>query len=439
METDAGRWTRRACPAPGSRAAFAVRRGRRGLLAALGAALLLAACARQGAPERATTEGGRGSEKKAKRKIKYWVAPMNPSYHSDKPGKSPMGMDLVPVYEDEGSTAGEVKIDPVVMQDIGVRIAPVERRDLWRRVRTVGTVMPAEDELSVVNLRFSGWIERLYVDQTGVLVKRGQPLFEVYSPELVSAEQEYLVALRTGVGSALARSARERLRLFGLGAEQIARVERSRVPRSEIVVSSPRAGYVLHKSVVEGDYVKAGTDVFRVADLSKVWIEGEVYEVDAPFVALGAPATAKLTFEPGVTYHGVVSFIRPTLDPRTRTLRVRIELPNPRLALKPDSFATVDIEAQRLKDVLVVPNEAVIRTGTREVAFVVRGLGEYELRDVVTGVQGEDDLTEIRSGLKEGERVVTSGEFLLDSESQLQEAAEKMSGQGLQSNEAGGR
>jgi Cu(I)/Ag(I) efflux system membrane fusion protein len=415
---------------------------RRRIWGALGAALLLAtpACGRSKGPAQPSGASSKEGAQPAKRKIKYWVAPMNPNYRSDKPGKSPMGMDLVPVYEEEGSEAGEIKIDPIVMQDIGVRVAPVERRDLWRRVRTVGTVIPAEDELSVVNLRFSGWIERLYVNQTGVRVKRGQPLFEVYSPELVSAEQEYLVALRTtGAGSALAKSTRERLRLFGLGTGPIAELERTRAPRSELTVTSPRTGYVLHKSVVEGDYVKAGSDVFRIADLSKVWIEGEVYEVDAPFVVLGAPATAKLTFEPGVTYQGVVSFIYPTLDPKTRTLRVRIVLPNPELTLKPDSFATVDIEAQRMKDVLVVPNEAVIRTGTREVVFVVRGLGKYELRDVVTGVEGEDHLTEIRSGLKEGERVVTSGEFLLDSESQLQEAAEKMSDKGLQSSEAGGR
>lgn len=367
-------------------------------------------------------------------KIKYWVAPMDPTYRRDGPGKSPMGMDLVPVYEDEGSDPNLVEIDPVVVQDIGVRTAVAERGSIHRNVRTVGTVEPAEDLLSVVNLRFSGWIEKIHVDETGVYVKKGDPLFDVYSPELVSAEDEYLVGIRTaGAHSALAKSARRRLELFGLAGWQIDRLAKRGASRPTLTITSPRDGWVLHKTVVEGARVQAGKDLYRIAELNPVWIEAEVYEFDAPFVQVGQPADVELTFQPGVTRQGEVSYVYPTLNERTRTLRVRIALDNPDLELKPGSFATVQIDTQAKQGVVLVPSESVIHSGTRELLFVAQSLGKFEARNVVTGVSGDDGLTEIRSGVEPGERVVTSAQFLLDSESQLREAVQKMMEKRLQS------
>ncbi|RMG18936.1 MAG: efflux RND transporter periplasmic adaptor subunit [Deltaproteobacteria bacterium] len=370
----------------------------------------------------------KGPERKipGERKILYWVAPMDPSYRSDKPGKSPMGMDLVPVYEG-GNMGSVISVDPVVVQNMGVRIALVQRGRIWREVRTVGQVEVAEDRLTVVNPRFSGWVERIHVDETGVRVRAGEPLVDVYSPELVSAQEEYLLALRTsGPGSALAKSARRRLQLFGVPTWQIDRVQTQREVRRTLTVVAPRAGYVVHKNVVEGARIQAGSDIYRIADLSRVWVEAEVYEYDAPYIQVGAEATVELTFQPGTPRRSRVDYIYPTLNPKSRTLRVRVELENPDLALKPGMFATVDIHAEEKKDALWIPTEAVIHSGRRELVFVALDLGHYEPREIATGLVGAQYRTEVVAGLHEGERVVTSGQFLLDSESQLQEAVQKM-------------
>ncbi len=424
-------------------------RPRRILIAAVAAVALLGAAAviafvlheRGGAS--ASTAAAAGTDETAKtdgkRKIKYWVAPMDPTYISDKPGKSPMGMDLVPVYEDDAeaeSTANVVTIDPVVVQNMGVRVATVERGTISRRVRTIGTVDVAESLVSVVNLRYSGWIERIFVDETGVKVRKGQALFSVYSPELVSAQEEYLLAIRSsGKDSPLARSARNRLAFWDLSSKQIANIEARGKAVRTLTVASPRSGYVLHKNVVQGARVEAGHDLYRIGELDKIWVNAEVYEFDAPWVNLGDPATMELSFQQGKTYAGKVSFIHPTLNMKTRTLTVRLAFDNPGLQLKPGMFATVEIASQRKTDVLTVPNEAIIRTGTRQIVFVTPKLGRYEVRKITTGLVGDDNATEVISGLEEGERVVVSGQFLLDSESQLQEAIEKLLEARLQAKE----
>jgi Cu(I)/Ag(I) efflux system membrane fusion protein/cobalt-zinc-cadmium efflux system membrane fusion protein len=354
---------------------------------------------------------------------------MDPSYISDMPGKSPMGMDLVPVYEDEAgeSRGGAITIDPVVVQNMGVRIAPVKRGAVFRHVRTIGTVDVAESEISVVNLRYSGWIERIHVDETGVQAKKGQALFDIYSPELVSAQEEYLLALRTaGKDSPLARSTRSRLELWDLPSWLIDKVEKAGKPLRNLTVVAPQSGYVLHKNVVQGARVMAGVDLYRIGNLAKIWVNADVYEFDAPWIELGQKASMELSFEAGRTYDGKVSYIYPTLNMKTRTLTVRLEFDNPGLALKPGMFATVQIEAQRKSDVLELPTEAIIHSGTRQIVFVARSLGKYEMREITTGVVGDRHRTEVLSGLSEGERVVTSGQFLLDSESQLQEAVQKL-------------
>lgn len=379
-------------------------------------------------PKKLAGGGGKGADADAKepRKIKHWVAPMDPTFISDKPGKSPMGMDLVPVYEGQGGGT-TITIDPVVVQNMGVRIKPVKQETIFRHIRTIGTVDVAEDQLSVVNLRYSGWVERIYVDETGTLVNRGRALFDIYSPELVSAQEEYLLALRAASAeSALVTSARRRLEFWDLSARQIDSIAKQGKALRTITVVAPQTGYILHKNVVKGARVKAGVDLYRIGNLSKIWVNADIYEFDAPWVQLGQRATMELSFQKGKMYEGTVAYVYPTLNVKTRTLTVRLEFDNPGLALKPGMFATVRVEAQRKADVIAVPTEAILHSGDRQLVFVAIDLGKYEMREVVTGIVGDRYMTEVLSGLEPGERVVTSGQFLLDSESQLQEAVQKL-------------
>jgi Cu(I)/Ag(I) efflux system membrane fusion protein/cobalt-zinc-cadmium efflux system membrane fusion protein len=327
---------------------------------------------------------------------------------------------------DRNGRRRSMAIDPAFVQKIGVRTARVTRGPISRHIRTTGTVDVAEDRLSVVNLRYSGWVERIYVDETGMRVRRGQALFDVYSPELVSAQQEYLAATgNTGAHSALVESARTRLELWGMSASQIERLAREG-PARTVTVVAPETGHVLRKNVVQGGRVQAGMDLYRIGNLATVWVNADLYEIDAPWVELGAPATMELNFQRGETYEAEVGYIHPTLNLETRTLTVRLVLDNPKLILKPGMFATVRIEAERRDNALQVPTEALIRSGARQLVFVALGGGQYELREVVAGLAGDRQVTEVLSGLREGEQVVTSGQFLLDSESQLREAARQM-------------
>ena len=378
-------------------------------------------------PESATTEPAKEGE----RKIKHWVAPMDPTYISDQPGKSPMGMDLVPVYEDAGGPSKDaknvVRIDPVVVQNMGVRIDHALRMDLTRSIRTLGEVDVAEDAVSVVNLRYSGWIEKIHVDQTGVYVKKGQPLFRIYSPELYQAQQEYLQALEsTGPDSPLSKSTRTRLELAGAGSWLIKQLEGKKTPYKTLTVPSPQNGYVLHKNIVAGSKINAGQDLYRIGNLTTIWVNVEIYEFDAPWIKQGASARMELPFQKGRTFEGNVSYVYPTLDSKTRTLKARLEFPNPGLSLKPGMFATVWIEAQTKPGVLAVPTESILHSGQRQLVFVSLGDGKYEPRTITTVLSGDGHLTEVLTGLKEHEAVVTSGQFLLDSESQLQEAVAKL-------------
>ncbi len=383
-----------------------------------------------GQPASAAGEHGDGGQPAGgERKIAYWVAPMDPTYISDKPGKSPMGMDLVPVYEDELASRGGaiIRIDPVVELNMGVRTAPVRHQTIFRHLRTIGEVKVAEDRLAVVNLRFGGWVEKLVVDRTGDPVRKGQVLFEVYSPELVSAQEELLVAIRSaGPDSDLARSARRRLELWNIDPRDIDAVIRAGEARRTLPIRSPASGYVLHKNIVEGDRAAPGEDLYRIGNLSTIWVEAEVYEFDAPWVREGQRAQMELSFQKGKVLEGRVAYVYPTLDPKSRTLRVRLEFPNPGVALKPGMFATVNIEYRRVEDALAIPLQAVIRSGRRELVFIALGKGRFAPREVVTGLEADHHLVEVLEGLTEGEEVVTSGQFLFDSESQLQEAIQKM-------------
>ena len=362
------------------------------------------------------------------RVISHWVAPMDPSFISDTPGKSPMGMDLVPVYADETSASGSaVYIEPHVVQNMGVRTQPVVETTVFRHLRTLGEVEVCEDELSVVNLRTSGWVERIYVERTGDPVKRGQKLFELYSPELVATQEEYLLALRTqGADSALARSSRRKLELWDIATADIDAIASSGEVKRTMPVRSPSTGYVLHKDVVEGARVTAGKDLYRIGDLQSIWVTAEVYEFDAPWVEVGQAAQMELTYESGRVIEGEVAYIYPTLDPKSRTLKVRLEFDNPGVRLKPGMFATVEIEFRRADGVLAIPSEAILHSGQRQLVFVQVGPGTFEPREVTTGLVGDRHLTQVLEGLRVGDEVVLSGQFLIDSESQLQEAIQKM-------------
>ena len=410
------------------------------LSALLAAALVVMALDRKEparSPQVAQTEhtahGG-----KPERKVLYWVDPMHPAYKSDKPGTAPdCGMDLVPVYEgEEGAVSAvegysNVKLTTQRQQLIGVQTGTAETRSIGRTVRAVGRVAVDETRLHTVTTKFDGYIERLYVDYTGKEVRRGQPLFAVYSPELLATQQEYLLALRASKQSPLLLdSARRRLQLWDVSDREIAELERTGATRKSLTIPSPTSGVVLTKRAIQGVRVVPGEPLFEIANLERVWVLADVYESELAFVGIGTPATVTLSYLPGRTFTGNVTFVTPTVDPMTRTAKVRIEVDNRDGALKPDMFADVVI-AEPQREVTVVPESAVLATGKRSVLFVVHEDGTLEPREVETGVKN-DRWVEVRSGVEAGETVATQANFLIDSESRLRAALAEMSGGGHQ-------
>ncbi len=380
--------------------------------------------------------GKPGSEKK----IIHWRAPMDPSYISDKPGKSPMGMDLIPVYEGEEVVGGNtISIDPVTVQSIGVRTAKVARRPFSRIVRTVGHLDYNEEKLCVVNTKFNGWIEKMFVERTGDLVQKGQPLFAVYSPELVTTQQEYLLALenfrkvqsasndeiRKNAENLLAAS-RRRLTYWDISEKQIAELETEGKTKKSLTIHAPAGGVVMHKNAVEGMSVKAGEELFRIGDISSIWVIAHVFESDLPWIRVGQTAEMELTYLPGKKFTGRIDYIYPYLDQKTRDVKLRLVFDNPGLQLKPQMYANIRLESRIGNDILVIPAEAILRSGVRNVVFVDLGEGKFAPREIVTGAEGDGGLVRVVSGLNEGETIVTSAQFLLDSESRLREAIQKM-------------
>lgn len=390
-------------------------------------------------PVKSSTAPARaGDGEKKERKIQYWVAPMDPNYRSDSPGKSPMGMDLVPVYEDGAGEEGTIRVDPNTIQSIGVRSAPATMGELTKTIRTVGRVTYDERRIGTVNAKIGGWIEKLYVNTTGEEVRKGASLIEIYSPDLVSAQQEYMIARRhyeqvknspfpDVVKSAqdLLDSARKRLSYWDITDDQIAELERTGAIRKTLVLYSPFSGIVVHKAVFDGTKVMPGMELFRIADLSRVWVQGDVYEYELPWVKVGVPATVTLDYLPGKTYQGKITYIYPYLEGKTRTATVRVELANPGRVLKPDMYAHIDLNPRVGKKTVLVPSEAIIRSGIRNVVFVAKGEGRFEPREVELGLEGEEGLVQVLSGVQAGENVVVSSQFLLDSESSLKEALKK--------------
>lgn len=362
----------------------------------------------------------------------YWVAPMDPNYRRDGPGKSPMGMDLVPVYEEPaagGAEAGVVSISPVVENNLGVRIAPVRLDALQTRVGTVGYVRFNEDDLVAVSPRIEGWVERLDVKAEGESVARGQQLYALYSPALVNAQEEMLLALQRD-NPVLIAAAEERLSALEVPAEEIARLREERQVARTIPAYAPRGGVVAELNVREGAYVQPGMPVLTIGSLDEVWVIAEVFERQAPLVGIGDPVTMTLDYLPGREWRGEVDFIYPTLDEDTRTLRVRLRFDNRDGSLKPNMFAQVEIRGAGTRETLLVPAEAVIRTGRQDRVVLALGGGRFKSVEVELGWRGENGV-EILAGLREGDAVVVSAQFLLDSESSIDSDFQRMNPEGL--------
>jgi multidrug efflux pump subunit AcrA (membrane-fusion protein) len=374
----------------------------------------------------------------AQRRILYYRHPMNPSVHSPVPARDEMGMDYVPVYEDElaaQSVPGRsaVVVSPERAALLGLRSESIASGSSAARLRTVGRVAVDQSRREVVHAKYEGYVERLFVSAIGESVKKGQPLAAIYSPELVAAQQEYLLAERAagrlagssvpGVaagGGELADAARQRLKYWDVGADEIARLERTGEPRRTVMLLSPASGVVLDKPAVEGMRVGPADRLFEITDLSRVWVLAELYEKDVASARVGAPAEVSLPNVPGAALRGRVSFVSPIVKPETRTVEVRIEVDNSAGVLKPDMQADVSLEAPG-SAVPIVPEPALIFTGERTLVFLDRGEGRFEPREVALGGRVPGGY-EVREGLVAGDRVVMGANFLLDSESSLRAA-----------------
>lgn len=399
------------------------------------ASFAFASCAERGDNGSNSAAGDEAAAAAGKRVV-FYRSSMNPSFISTKPGKDAMGMDLVAVYEgDPAANLDAVQVDGATVQKMGVRTAAIEIGEVVRRVRAVGRIELDETRVSQVNMKFDGWIEQLWVNETGSFVKKGAPLFSVYSPELVASQEEYLQVLRANAGGPhsqhLREAARQRLAQFDVPDGFLASIERTRKASRRVALRAPDSGYVVHKAAYEGTFVKKGANLFTLADLDALWVIADVFESDAPWVHVGQDATVELDYLPGQIHEGKVDFVYPTLDPRSRTVSIRVVLPNKEVTLKPGMFATVRVHTVPAQRVLRVPTEAVIHSGERNTVFVSLGAGRFAPRDLQLGALG-DDFYEVDRGLSQGEQVVVSGQFLLDSESRLKEALNKMLGANVQ-------
>lgn len=369
--------------------------------------------------EVATTAEEMAEAEAAEPEILYWVAPMDPNYRRDEPGKSPMGMDLVPVYADESQDDEEdaFRISAAVEHNLGVRTGKASLRPLWRRVKATGYVGFDEKLLSRIHMRTDGWVERLLVDSVGERVRKGQLLFEYYSPQLVNAQKEYLQSWRRGEKPIL-DAAREKLLALGMIPEEIEQLGERGTASRTIRVLAPRDGVITELNAREGMYLKPESEVVSLADLSSVWMLAEVFEAQADWVAVGQAAEARLDYLPGEVFSGTVDYVYPVLDPQTRTLRVRLQFDNPGERLKPNMYAEVTIFGKSHLDALTIHRDALIRGEDSDRVIVSLGDGRFQAREVMTGIESGDWI-QVIAGLEEGETVVTSAQFMLDSEASM--------------------
>jgi len=401
----------------------------------------IAAKFKKGSRERESMAPAQGSpqavEKSPKGKVKYWQAPMNRAYIRDKPGKSPMGMDLIPVYEDP-SGDGQIKINPTMVQNIGVKTETIKRRTLEHEIRTVANLTYDERKVHHIHTKYAGWIEKLHIDFTGQEVKENDVLLEIYSPELVSTQEEFVLAMKYKESLAdspfseisqgaysLVESTRKRLELFDVPKHQIDELVRSKEVTRTMHIHSPVRGFVIEKNVLHGMHVLPGKSLYMIADFSNIWVMADIYEYELPWVRLYQEAEMRLSYFPGKIFKGKVTYIDPFLDPKTRTLKVRMEFENPNLELKPDMYANVILKSTITKSGLAVPEEAVIHSGEKELVVVQNKSGGFETREVSLGVKA-GRYYQVFKGLRNRDKVVVSSNFLIDSESKLKEALNKM-------------
>jgi Cu(I)/Ag(I) efflux system membrane fusion protein/cobalt-zinc-cadmium efflux system membrane fusion protein len=406
------------------------------------------ASASAGTPEEAISQD-RAAGASAERKIRYWRDPMDANYVSDKPGKSPMGMDLIPVYEDEQTLETGVRVDPSFLQNFAVRTEVVERGSIPIEIRTVGVLSHNPDGLYSVNTKFAGWIEKSYFNNVGQHVQRGDLLLEIYSPDLVTTQQEYLAAIQyleklseakaypdaVERARSLLESARERLRYWDVTDEQIQELEETRKPRRTVKIYSPATGILAEKisESLEGMRIEPGMTIYHLADHSVLWVEVEVYEHQIRYLREGMVVRVEVEAFPGRVWRGRIVRFSPTVDPQTRTLRAFVEVDNKDQKLRPEMYANILIQPPAVTGAVKVPEQAVLHSGTRSVVIVQKARGLFEPREVKLGPAG-GGFQEVRDGLRAGETIVASSQFLIDSESNLKAAIQQLLGAGPRTN-----
>jgi Cu(I)/Ag(I) efflux system membrane fusion protein len=363
------------------------------------------------------------------RKVLYWKAPMDPNFRSDKPGKSPMGMTLVPVYANgDGGASSDVKIDPAVVNNLGVRTTVVEGGSLSQQLVTVGYVAYDEDTITSINTRADGWVEKLAVKSAGDTVKAGQLLYQLFSPKLATAEREYLTALASGSKS-LIDASNQRMQALGFSAAQIRQLKRTRKVSDRVARYASSTGTVMSLGVSEGAYVMPATQIMKLADLHTVWVQVEVDQSNAALLKVGQKAVATFDAFPDKKWHGTVDYIYPDVSAMTRTIKVRLRFDNPDLRLQPNMYARVTLDArdadagaQPQSSGIFIPEQALIRTGQNQRVIVALGDGRFDVCPVEAGFSTGDKV-QILKGLHAGQRVVTSAQFMIDSEANVSAAA----------------
>jgi len=374
------------------------------------------------------------------KKVLYWRAPMNPNEVYDKPGKSKMGMDLVPVYEDEATGGGVVSISGTIQQNMNVKTAVVEEKGLSSLVVTNGILQTDEQKEYVVTTKVSGWVEKLYVNYTGQKVKKGQKLINIYSPELVAAQQELITALSYGAsvmnstdkniagsGKDLITNSVRKLELLDVPDSEIKRIESTKEIKKYVTLYAPFDGTVINKDITEGQKIGAGTELLKIVNLNNLWLVADIYEYELPKIKLGSQADITFTFLPGKTFKSKISFIYPTLDNKTRTVKVRFNIPNYNDQLKPSMFANIVIKGKNLGSYPVIPEQAVLRTGQKDIVILALGEGKFKPVDVKLGDYAEGQY-QVLEGLSASDTIVTSAQFLIDSESNLKAALSQFTG-----------
>ena len=378
-------------------------------------------------------KGSSGNET-GEKKILYWRAPMDPNEIYDEPGKSKMGMDLVPVYEDEGGASGVVTIDGAVQQSMNVKIATVSIKKLSNKITTNGVLSTDERNEYIVTTKVNGWIEKLYVNYTGQVVKKGQKLVDIYSPELVAAQQELLTAIEykqaTGntedhdilkSGDELINNTIKKLELLDISESDIQKLIKTKQINKYMTLYAPMNGTVLMKNVIEGEKIMAGKQILHIADLSNLWLKADIYESELTKVNIGSKVKINFSYLPAKTYEGKVTFIYPTVDPKTRIIQLRIDVPNSKDELKPAMFANVEIEGKTYEEQPVVSETSVIRSGKKNIVILALGEGKFKPIEVKLGGYS-DGYYQVINGLNPGDKIVTSAQFMIDSESSLRAA-----------------